>query len=218
MLLMVEGTSPPTMGEMMQKALREVETWAEVNGLTFNPSKTQAMLCLRARGKLPTNPVLKLRGKKLTYSENIKYLGVLINRRLIWSHHIRERYKKCVAIFHKTKALIARDWGLAPRRVLWVYQAIVLPKLTYGAIVWGHEVKQTVKKWLYRLQRLALSQILRPWRSTATESLDVIAGILPVDLRLQELAMKARLRIASSSKTRWDGISDKGKKMGHRRQ
>ncbi len=196
-LLMVEGLDPSTMGELMQEALGMVEAWSEEHGLTFNPTKTQAMLGLRARGargKLPPNPVLTLGGVRLNFAESIRYLGVLINRRLIWSQHIKERYRKCVAIFHKTKALIAKDWGLTPKRVLWVYKAIVLPKHTYAALIWGHEVNKTAGRWLKRLQRMALSQLLRPWKTTAADSLEVIADMMPVDLLIQELATKARLR------------------------
>ena len=49
-LLMVEGADPSAMGEMMQQMLKRVEQWSVEHGLTFNPTKTQAMLGLRARG------------------------------------------------------------------------------------------------------------------------------------------------------------------------
>ncbi len=169
----------------------------------------------RSARQAATEPGAEAGGERRFFAESIRYLGVLINRRLIWSHHIKERYRKCVAIFHKT--LIAKDWGLAPKRILWVYQAIILPKLTYTALVWGHEVNKTAGKWLKRLQRMALSQLLRPWRTTAANLIEVISDMMPVDILLQELASKARLRTAGASKDCWNGISDRGNKVGHRK-
>ncbi len=86
-----------------------------------------------------------------------------------------------------------------------------LSKLTYTALMWGHEVKKTMGK------RLALSQLLQPWRTMAAESMEVLAAVMPVDLLLQELATKVRLIMAGPLKARWDRISDKGKKVGHRK-
>ncbi len=79
----------------MQAALEEVDAWAHKHGLIFNPAKTQVMLCNRGRKYSPKEPELWLGGQKLSYSDNIKYLGVQINKRLIWSHHVKDRYKKC---------------------------------------------------------------------------------------------------------------------------
>ena len=43
-LLMVSGKDSQTMTTLMQKVLKKVTDWGEMNGLTFNPSKTNAML------------------------------------------------------------------------------------------------------------------------------------------------------------------------------
>ncbi len=214
-LLLVAGNSPKEMGELMQVALEEVDGWARVHGLVFNPAKTQVMMCNRGRRYSPTEPELKLGGKKLNYSENIKYLGVLINKRLIWAQHVKERYKKCLALLYRTKTLVAKDWGISPAKMLWIYRAIVVPKFTYAALVWGHDINKTMKRMMRRLQRVALMQVARPWRTTAAEALDAILGIRPLHLTIKELAAKARLR-TSTQKEDWDGVNDRGKLAGHR--
>ncbi len=119
-LLMVAGTAPKEIGKFMQKALMAVEEWAREQGLTFNSKKTQCILFSRARNGAPRAPRLKLNGEELKFSTNIKYLGVTFNRLLCWSHHIKERYKKCLFLLHKTKSVVARDWGLSPRKVDWI--------------------------------------------------------------------------------------------------
>ncbi len=164
----------------MQEALDEVNVWARKHGLVFNPAKTQVMLCNRGRRSTPMEPELWLGGQKLNYSDNIKYLGVLINKRLIWTQHVKERYKKCLSLLYMTKTLVAKDWGISPAKMLWIYRVIVIPKFTYAALVWSHETNKTMKRMMRRLQRVALMQVARPWRTTAAESLDAILGIPPL--------------------------------------
>ena len=48
--------------------------------------------------------------------------------------------------------------------------------------------------------------------------MEAIMGMMPVDLLIQELATKARLRTAGPLKVCWDCISGKGRKVGHRRR
>ena len=43
-LLMISGKYSQTMTTLMQKALKKVTYWGELNGLTCNPTKTNAML------------------------------------------------------------------------------------------------------------------------------------------------------------------------------
>ena len=64
------------------------------------------------------------------------------------------------------------------------------------------------------MQRVALMQVARPWRTTAAESLEAILGISPLHLSTKELATRARLR--TRNQDNWDGVNDKGKLMGHR--
>ena len=214
-LLMVEGVSAVEMGHLMQTTLNEVGEWAREQGLLFNPTKTQAMLCTRARKTTPKEPVLVMGGSRLQFFENIKYLGVLINRRLIWSHHLKERYKKCQSLMHKARMLIARDWGLTSERMLWVFSAIVQPKLTYAALVWSHNITATMAKKLQKLQRTALTMVLRPWKTVAAETMEVMMGLKPLNLLAKELATRARLRVRKFLPQVWDGVSDKGRREGH---
>ena len=170
------------MRELMQAALEEVNVWARKHGLILNPAKTQMMLCNRGRKYSPKEPELWLGGQKLNYSDNIKYLGVQINKRLIWSHHVKDRYKRCLSLFYKTKTLVAKDWGISLAKMLWIYPAIVIPKFTYPALVWAHDINKIRRKRMRRLQRVVLMQVARPWRTMAAELLEAVCGISPLHL------------------------------------
>ena len=42
-ILLVAGVHPPTLVDIMNKALKKVLEWGRLNGLVFNPTKTQAV-------------------------------------------------------------------------------------------------------------------------------------------------------------------------------
>ncbi len=52
-------------------------------------------------------------------------------------------------------------------------------------------------------------------RSTPTKAMEVIFGLPPLDLFLQEVAMKTWLRIQPLLRSNWDGVGDKGTVVGH---
>jgi len=219
-LLMVEGNVASVMGQIMQGALDKVSVWARDNGLTFNPTKTQVTLFGRAKRGGQKPPKLLLDGTALSFGSTIRYLGVAINKRLCWTQHIKERIRKCNFLLHRIKTVVARDWGVTPERLLWIYNAIIKPKLTYGCHVWGHNLGKGHLTSLRRLQRRVCLLFSRPLRSTPSEALEAILGIQPLHLHIGEVATKTQLRIRGSLPVRWDGCGDEGKRRvarGHHR-
>ena len=74
---------------------------------------------------------------------------------------------------------------------------------------------------LKQMQRKILVAISGALRSTPTEAMEVIAGLIPLDLHIMELAARSRVRTKPLVKDRWDGIDGSqkgpGKVVGHRR-
>jgi hypothetical protein len=82
-------------------------------------------------------------------------------------------------------------------------------------MVWSGRLTETQKAMMTRVQRLALLSILRPYRSAPTHSLEVIAGVPPIDIFLEGEGIKARLR--NMTQDRWDGLGKNPRIRGHRR-
>ena len=159
-----------------------------------------------------------MKGVALTYSDNIKYLGLLINNRLSWSGHIKTKTKKATRILHHAKALVGKKWGLSPERVFWIYQALVRPTISYGSLVWAHTLTQSQAQMLERVQRKALLAMSHAMRSTPTKGMEVVMGLPPLDLYIQEQATRAMFRLKDTLRMRWEGISGlKRQPLGHRK-
>ncbi len=216
-LLYIEGTEPMSMGELLQPALLKVISWGKLNGLTFNPSKTHTILFTRRR--IPSKlPDLLLDGTTLKYSDSFKYLGVEIQRGLSWTRHITERANKCKFLLMKAKNIISTKWGLTPKKMEWVYKAIVRPKLTYGALIWAQNLHEQDKVKIQRIQRLALLAIFTPLRSTPTLGMEVVMGWMPLLLHCTEIGLCAFLRTKSTVHQNWDGIGRMTRITGHIRK
>ncbi len=69
----------------------------------------------------------------------------------------------------------------------WVYNSIIKPKLTYGAVVWANNLLRGLEEKITKVQRLALLLITRPLRSTPTEELEVLLGWMPLPLHAKEV-------------------------------
>lgn len=72
--------------------------------------------------------------KKIDIVENIKYLGIILDRHLRWKSHIEylnSRIRKCIYLFYKL-----RDY-LNIQTLKIVYKALVESVIRYGIIVWG---------------------------------------------------------------------------------
>ncbi len=208
------GTNPTTMGDILQPELDRVIEWGQRNGLSFNPSKTTAILFRKNKRNVKL-PILSIGGTALEFHDSIKYLGILIHRSLAWLPHIRSRTSKCNALLSKCRSIISRSWGLTPKKMEWIHKAIIQPKITYGSVVWASSITEPIRKRLNRTQRLSLTSFIHPLRSAPTAGLEVMMGWMPMALHAEEVGMNTYLRIQDTIQSNWNGIGQKGRLMGH---
>ena len=97
-----------------------------------------------------------------------------------------------------------------------MYTAMARNVSTYGSLVWATTITGTIRKELARLQRKAMLNMTMSMRSTPTVGLEVVLGLLPLDLHAIETATLARVRTRELLADSWDGIGET--KRGHRRK
>ena len=66
----------------LNRLLQKCEEYASENDIIFNPIKSACLQFYSKRFTLPSLPPVILCGKKLQFSETIKYLGVILNDKL----------------------------------------------------------------------------------------------------------------------------------------
>jgi hypothetical protein len=213
-ILLIKGFDNDTMANMMTTALERVNSWGVKHGLTFNPAKT-IITMFESGTKVKNEPPVYMAGKELKYSNDMKYLGITLNKRLSFTNHLNEKMRKVGYLQNKINQIIGQEWGLTPARAHWVHTAIIRPKITYASIVWAHTLNETQIKKLESIQRRSLCHITQPiFKSTPTKGMEVLLGIPPLHLHAQELALNSRLRTRFLVKSSWTGLTATGKK-GH---
>ncbi|XP_037296410.1 uncharacterized protein LOC119189842 [Manduca sexta] len=160
-----------------------------------NPSKTELVLFTRKRTtenfRLP-----KLQGTTLSLTKEVKYLGVILDDKLLWNKHLDHKLEKACITFWQCKRLLGKTWGVHPKIPIWLYTAVVRPITTYGAVVWWPRTKlSTARNKLQQFQRLACTAITGCMKTTPTAALEVLLGLPPLDLFIQQEAASAAVRL-----------------------
>jgi hypothetical protein len=129
------------MANMMTKALELVNNWG-ISTASRSTQPKRSSLCSKAERKYKNEPPSTWQAKSLKYSNNMKYLGITLNKRLSFTNHLNEKMRKVGYLQNKINQIIGQEWGLTPARAHWVHTAIIRPKITYASIVWANVLNQ----------------------------------------------------------------------------
>ena len=193
------------LGKMMAKS-QGGYVWSRTHDSGFEMSKS--VLVDFSRDKRAERPNMMLQGAIISLAASHKFLGIMINQGLHWHQQ---------ADYALGRAL---KWVMAYRRLaraasginLWLmrqlYTAVAIPKMTYMIDVWltlprkwdgakRHTCSVNITNRFATLQRMAALAITGAMCTTATDVLDLHAGLLPMRLALHKLCHHAMLRIAA---------------------
>jgi len=82
----------------------------------------------------PIEP-LRLWDIEIKYAPQVIYLGVYLDPKLNWKQHLEMKRTKIYSAFWACRRAMGKTWGLKPKIGLWLYKAVLLPRLTYAAVV-----------------------------------------------------------------------------------
>ncbi|XP_044754970.1 uncharacterized protein LOC123313925 [Coccinella septempunctata] len=153
-------------------------------GLEIATQKTEILV---AKGPRNINTFrLNIMGKEIIPKKDLKYLGVVFQKNLIFSRHIEYVTKKAAEKLAATSRLMPNVGGPGywKRRILC---GVVHSVLLYAAPVWREAVKrkQQLDK-LISLQRKAMLRVASAYRTTSAKAVQLIAGFPPIDLMVAE--------------------------------
>ena len=157
-------------------------------------------------------------GVEIKPSQSMTYLGVILDQKLNWCLHINTKVAKAIKWLAVLKPAIDNIYGLSPARMLWIYKQILLPRITYGALVWGHSLTLEQQHTIRSLESLTFRYFAQIWKNTPTASLEVILNQKPAHLEVLSTAIKTFIRIKDQFQNNfWDGIPH-GRGCGHLRK
>jgi exonuclease III len=173
-----------TLEQIIKQSVNRIEEWMLANGLELAPGKTEAVI-LSGRRKLKTIKV-KVGNTEITTKKSIRYLGVMIDKDLKMTEHIKkttERVDKTIATL--TRIMPSEGGPSSEKRKILasVAESIIL----YGSVIWEPALK--IKKYsdlLTKCQRKVVLRVISAYKTVSTAALLVIAGTPPIDLLARE--------------------------------
>ena len=115
--------------------LKLIFEWLCANRLSINVDKTEFIIFKPMRKVIPERITLRLNNKTIFESKKLRYLGLIVDDKLSWKHHITELKKQLC----KTNGIIYNLKKIgAPIQILKsVYYSLFESYLNYGLICWG---------------------------------------------------------------------------------
>ncbi|XP_067134112.1 uncharacterized protein [Centruroides vittatus] len=172
--------------EKCNRTLEKIVNWGKRNKLKFNPDKTNAIAFTKCQIER-RQPTIKMNGKVIRCTTQIKYLGITIDNKLLWTPQIEQIKNKVGNLFQEIAKVAKREWGRSGKALIQIYKGVIIPIVTYGAQVWGKRVNLIhTKRKIISLQRKILLRITGAYSTTSNDALCVMAGLLPLDLEVNK--------------------------------
>ncbi|GBN12421.1 putative RNA-directed DNA polymerase from transposon X-element [Araneus ventricosus] len=102
--------------------------------------------------------------------DDIRFLGVVFDRKLTFLPHILHLRKKCERSLNILKVLSRTSWGADRTSLLRVYQSVILSRIDYGCMVYG-SARPTVLRRMDTIHQSALRICSGAFRTSPVESL-----------------------------------------------
>jgi hypothetical protein len=80
----------------------------------------------------------KSKPETIAFTNTVEYLEVLLDPKLNWKQHVIDNRKKFCSSVLTCRRGTGKTWGFNSKLALWMYTAILLPKLLYVSSLVAH--------------------------------------------------------------------------------
>lgn len=176
-LITGQSREPGLAVRQVQHNLELLEDWLKKWRLNINIEKCQAVLYSKRTSHFRTlPPTLRLNGQDINWRQEAKYLGVILDKKMLFRRHIEWNRAKAYGRLKALYPLINYHSHLNIKTAITLYKALIRPIITYACPAWGHAAKTHIKK-LEIVQNKILYTITKLPRVTPLRTLHREAGI-----------------------------------------
>ena len=187
------GDSVQEVERKLQRSVDELRKWSESNGMILNVSKTKVIDFSTGRKETYN---IKLGEKLVENVSKIKYLGLVLDDNLSFDMHVDSVVGKVNSALNKICVLIRGRKGIPIDVALDLYKSLVRPHLEYAIPAWS-TLSNSQLATLDRLQCKCIKKIMGVFDNTSSNAIEVIANIVPFNLRMIELCNREWVRTMS---------------------
>lgn len=176
----------------LQHALDKISKWTTDWKIKLNELKSvHVTYALRQRN---SNFQTYLNGVQIPQADSAKYLGLHLDSRLNWKHHVRQKSEQIRLKKREMYWLIGRYSKLNLYCKRLIYMSIIKPIWTYGIQLWGC-AKQSNRNVIQRSQNNFLRTITDAYRYVTNQDLHNDLAIKWINEVIQEYATKHEKRL-----------------------
>ena len=176
--VVLNGKSLNLIVETVNAELQLLSTWFKSNKLSLNTTKTYYAAFHRAKTKLSMNSIKLFMDKtNLREVECIKYLGVILDNKILWIQHIsyvKNKISKGIGIMYKAQNYINKKLSLVCIIRIYIY-----PYFIYCIESWGNASNCHLDP-LFVIQKRILRILTFSSYDVPSESLFKHTNILPL--------------------------------------
>lgn len=157
--------------------------------ININNIKTQAIFITKRRSLEIPKKRLEIFNTKISWTNEVKYLGLVLDKRLTLKQHTDYVIKRTNAAIHTLYPLINRKSKLNIQNKLLIYKVAIRPVFTYASPAFIGIAKSHIKR-LQVQQNKALKMILNTSRYERTSTIHEVAKVQMVEEYIEKLTEK----------------------------
>ncbi|KAF4649015.1 hypothetical protein FOL47_002547, partial [Perkinsus chesapeaki] len=139
--VVVSGGTGPSLVKRWRSAEALLLAWATNAGVSYEPVKSQALLP-RTIG----DHILSLDGTPIDIVKVVRVLGVWIDHRLSFQHHIRLKVSEAKAKLGRLRHLGWARAGITGKKIIKTYKVAILPALAHAIVAWKEGLESATAK------------------------------------------------------------------------
>ena len=157
--------------------------------IKINETKTEHAIFTKKFTNNKIHTPLRVNGQKIAATDQVKYLGVSLDKSMSFRPQIRNLIKKGHGIIRTLYPLLNKYSALSMKAKRLLYTAIIKPIITNAAPVWC-SASPTQIKHLQRIQNKCLRLVLSMDRYAKIDALHKKSGILTIQQHIHRTATK----------------------------
>ena len=154
---------------ILQQQTDQIANFCNQWRLKVNASKCEALIFNKEK-KNYNYQKITFNGVNVPFVKHAKYLGIHVDTKLNWTHHIKLTASKAYQRLGMLYPMLKKESGINTKTALIIYKATILPLMTYGSPVWSSTCDTNLKN-LQKLQNKVLKTITRACRYTRIKQL-----------------------------------------------
>ena len=174
--------------DTLQNSINTLVKSADLCGFKFSHTKTTCLHFCRRR-LCPGETEYSMKNDVIPCVDQIRFLGLIFDKKLSWVPHIKQLVNKCLKSLNIIKCLSNVYWGSDSKLLITLFQSLVLSKLDYGCAIYSSAHNSNLKL-LDKILNSGLRYCTGAFRTSPANSLQVLTGLMPLNLRRDGFTMR----------------------------